>query len=104
MKLAISIEVPMSEFWEMTPYELHLKSIDYWEKQKNKFKEKLTLEYYNAMWTIQWMGKKSQHPKPLNEILDGLYPEKQNKKVMTDEQMLDQVKVLNMLFGGEMNS
>ena len=49
------------------------------------------------MWTIQWLGKKSDHPKPLQEILDGLYKE---KKVMTDEQMLNQVKLLNKLFGG----
>ena len=49
------------------------------------------------MWTIQWLGKKSQHPRPLKEILDNLYKE---KKVMTDSQMLNQVKVLNAIFGG----
>ena len=97
MKLAISVEVPISEFWGMTPYQLNLVAEAYWEKQKKEFKEKLTLEYYNAMWTIQWLGKKSDHPKPLQEILDGLYKE---KKVMTDEQMLNQVKLLNKLFGG----
>lgn len=101
MKLAISVEVPLSEFWEITPRELNLVAEDYYEKQKNNFKEKLSLEYYNAMWTIQWLGKK--HPKPLNEILDDLYVEKENKKEMTDEQMLNQVKVLNVLFGGTVN-
>ena len=97
MKLAISVEVPLSEFWRMTPYELNLVAEDYWEKGKKKFEEKLSLEYYNAMWTIQWLGKKAQHPRPLKEILDNLYKE---KKVMTDDQMLYQVKLLNKLFGG----
>jgi len=55
------------------------------------------------MWTIQWLGKKSQHPKPLKEILDNLDKE-QKKKIMTDEQMLTRVKVLNTLFGGEIKT
>lgn len=100
MKLAISVEVPMTEFWEMTPYELNLIAKDYQEKQRDSFKEKLSLEYYNAMWTIQWLGKKSQHPKPLEEILDILFKE---KKIMTDEQMLKRVMGINKLFGGEVN-
>ena len=98
MKLAISIDVSLSEFWEMTPFELNLKAMDYREKKKNDFKEKLTLEYYNAMWTIQWLDKKSQHPQPLNKILDNLYNE---KKVMSDLEMLERVKSLNKMFGGE---
>lgn len=100
MRLAISVEIPMSEFWKMTPYELNLIARNYQERQRNTFKEKLALEYYNAMWTIQWLGKKSQHPKPLDEILDNLYKE---KKVMTDEDMLKQVKALNAMFGGEVH-
>lgn len=98
MKLAASIGIPVSEFWGMTPYELNVYAKAYFENKKIEFKEKLTLEYYNAMWTIQWLGKKSQQPEPLNKILDNLYKE---KKIMTDEQMLNQVKMLNKMFGGE---
>jgi len=50
------------------------------------------------MWTIQWLGKRHQHPRPLKEILNNIGKE---KKVMTDEQMLEKVKALNALFGGE---
>lgn len=100
MKLAAQIELPFSEFWEMTPYELNIQAEVYFEKQKNEFKEKITLEYMNAMWTIQWLGKKSQQPRPLQEILEAIDKERENK-VMSDEDMLKQVMVLNKLFGGK---
>ncbi len=35
-KLAISIGIPISEFWEMTPAELNLSAEIYMEKKKNK--------------------------------------------------------------------
>ncbi len=98
MKLAASIGISLGEFWEMTPYELNVYAKAYFENKKNEFKEKLTLEYYNAMWTIQWLGKRSQHPQPLQKILDSI--DKQTK-VMTDIEMFNQVKILNKLFGGE---
>jgi len=98
MKLAAEIGIPISEFWEMTLDELNLYAEIYFEKQKEKFKDKVKLEYWNSMWTIQWLGRKSQQPEPLNKILDNLYKE---KKIMTDEEMLEHVKVLNKLFGGE---
>lgn len=101
MKLAISVGIPLSEFWDMTLYEINLAVEDYYEKRKQDYKDKLTLEYYNSMWTIQWLGKKSQHPKPLKEILDNLYKE---KKVMTDDEMLKQVMLLNKMFGGTTNT
>ncbi|HHV42727.1 MAG TPA: hypothetical protein GXX72_07810 [Clostridiaceae bacterium] len=101
MRLAISVEIPMSEFWQMTPKELNLIAENYREKQKQEFKDKLSLEYYNAMWTIQWLGEKSEQPRPLDEILDNLFKE---KKIMTDEDMLNQVMVLNRLYGGEVKT
>lgn len=96
MKLAATIGVPLSEFWEMTLDELNLYAKIYFDKQKQDFKDRLSLEYYNAMWTIQWLGKKQ--PEPLSKILDNFYKE---KNVMTAEQMLERVKALNKLFGGE---
>lgn len=101
MKLAVSVDVSLSEFWEITPYELNLLVENYYERQKNEYKDKITLAYVNAMWTIQWLGKRSQHPKPLNKILDDLYKE---KKVMTNEEMLTRVKMLNSMFGGDVKT
>lgn len=69
----------------------------YVKKKEEESKERLTLAYLNSLWTIQWLGKKSNHPKPLKEILES----NTSKEPMTDEQMLAQVKMLNAVFGGE---
>ncbi len=86
------------EFWDITPQELNIYATEYSKRKMGEFKEKLSLEYYNAAWTIQWLGKKSQQPQPLKKILDNLYKE---KKVMSAEQMLKQVKLLNSILGGD---
>lgn len=70
----------------------------YSEKKKEESKEKLTLAYINAIWTVQWLGKKSNHPRPLKEILESI---DKDKKQMSDEEMFEKVKALNALFGGE---
>jgi hypothetical protein len=104
LELATFVEIPISEFWEMTPYELNVAAKSYSKKKEMEVKEKITLAYMTAMWTIQWLGKKHQRPKPLKDILDSIDKtdkEKGKRKVMTDEQMLAQVKVLNAMFGGE---
>lgn len=72
----------------------------YSKKKDEEEKERITLAYLNSMWTIQWLGKKSNHPKPLKEILNGPEP----KKPMTDEQMLEKVKMLNNMFGGDIST
>lgn len=82
----------------MTPYELSVYAQTYSKKQQEEMKEKITLAYLNSMWTIQWLGKRHQQPKPLKEILKSIGKE---KKEMTDETMLERIKVLNALFGGE---
>lgn len=85
----------------MTPYQLNLIIETHAKNKETDFKEKLTLAYLTSKWTIQWLGKKSQQPRPLNEILDNIYKE---KKVMTDEQMLEKVRILNAMFGGEVKA
>lgn len=85
------------EFWELTFFELQLVIDAYRKKKNDEGKEKITLAYLNSMWTIQWLGKNK--PKPLSEILG----EKKEKKVMSDNEMLEKVKMLNAMFGGEIN-
>ena len=98
MELAAQIGIKPMEFWDITPKELNIYATEYSKRKMEEFKEKLSLEYYNAAWTIRWLGKKSQQPQPLKKILDNLYKE---KKVMSTEQMLIQAKLLNSIFGGD---
>lgn len=97
MELAISVDILISEFWKMTPIEINMVAEDYFKKERKMHEEKVTLAYLNAAWTIQWLGKKSNHPKPLEEILKI----KKEKKIMTDDEMFKQAQLLNSLFGGE---
>lgn len=85
------------EFWELTPYEFRLVVESYGKRKENELKEKVTLSYVNALWTIQWLDKKK--PKPLKEVLKDLEP----KKKMTDKEMLDQIKKINAMLGGDVN-
>lgn len=86
------------EFWELTPFELNLIIKTYAKKKEEESKEMLSMVYINAMWTAQWFGKKSSHPRPLKEILESI---DKDKKQMSDEDMFEKVKALNALFGGE---
>lgn len=82
----------------MTPFELNIYAEAYKNRIIEETKEKVTLAYMNAAWTIQWLGKKHQQPRPLKEILDNIGKE---RKIMTDEEMEKQAMLLNKLFGGE---
>lgn len=85
----------IQEFEEMTPYQLHLMIKDYAEREKEKLELKLFEIYLTSVWTSRWVWAK-RIPK-FDSIMDRLRP----KKHMTDEQMLEQAKMLNAVFGGE---
>lgn len=81
------------EFWQVTPYEFSLMVNSYAKRREEEAEEKITLAYINAAWTVQFLGKNK--PK-----LDKILNKKKKKKEMTDEEMLNQVKLLNNLMGG----
>jgi len=95
LEIAILIGISPLDFWELTPFEIELMVKAYANKREEESKEKITLAYMNAMWTIQWLGKKK--PEKLDKILNGSKP----KEPMSNEQMLNKVKELNAMFGGE---
>lgn len=103
MKTAAFIGIPLSEFYRMTPKEFSIYVEGFNERKEIETKEQITIAYANALWTIQWLGKKSDHPKALEEILGNIEAVRE-KKVMSDIDMLNQVKVLNALFGGEVKT
>ncbi len=64
----------------------------YSQRREEEAEEKITIAYINAAWTVQFLGKNK--PK-LDKVI------KKKKKDMTSEEMLNQVKLLNNLLGGE---
>lgn len=92
MKIATLCCLSPLEFWELTPYEFSLVVNSYAKRREEEAEEKLTLAYINAMWTIQFLGKNKPR---LDDI------KKNYKKEMTDQEMLNQIKLLNNILGGE---
>lgn len=80
----------------MTPYELNLSAEIYAEKKKQEEQNMIIQAYLISRWV--WAKEV-----PIEKILNELGTNKE-KREMTDEQMLAQVKVLNALFGGEVKT
>lgn len=86
----------MTEFEEMTPYELMLHVETITELRLAEIEEKITLV---------WMGENYHRMKRLPKIKDEIKKLHQGQKqAMTDDQMLDMVKMLNAQFGGNIES
>lgn len=90
MELAASIGVPITEFWEITPFELNVAAKGYARRQEQKQKQSIYQAYLISRWV--W-AKKIDIKKYLGE--------NKPKRRMTDEEMLAQVRALNAIFGGE---
>lgn len=78
------------EFWEVTPYELNIFAKGYAKRKEIEQKEGI----YQAFLISRWVWQKRIN---IKKILSA----GEKKKSMTDEQMLERVKVLNAVFGGE---
>ena len=74
----------------MTPAELNVYAEAYVENKENEQRENIYQAYLISRWVWQ---KKIDIKKYLNAP--------KNKKQMSDEQMLNQVKMLNAVFGGK---
>lgn len=70
------------EFWELTPAELNIIIEVYTDKNKQDFKESITVAYYNAYFQ---RVKKMPDLEAFLEKLDG-------KEEMSDEQMFRAIK------------
>lgn len=90
MELAASIGVPITEFWDITPFELSTVVKGYAKRQEQRQKESMYQAYLISRWV--W-AKKIDIKKYLGE--------NKPKRKMTDEEMLERVKQLNALLGGE---
>lgn len=81
----------------MTPYELNLAIEAYGEKKQAEMQEQLTYFWLGEYW------HRTKKLPSLKEVIRSLMKE-QNKKAMTDEEMLNTVKMLNAQFGGNVES
>lgn len=77
----------------MTPYELRLYIDSFVKKEKQRQKELVTLAYY-----IEGFARQKKLPK-LEKLINDI--DKADKKKQTTEDMLETVKKLNAMFGGE---
>lgn len=94
----------LSEFYMMTPREFFIYVEGHSKRKQEEIEEynaKFEIEnkalIYQAYLISRWVWAKKVD---IESILDL----KKEKNVMTDEEMLAQVKVLNNLFGGEVNT
>lgn len=90
MELATSIGMSITEFWEITPFELSMAARGYSKRQEQRQKESMYQAYLISRWV--W-AKKIDIKKYLGE--------NKPKRRMTDEEMLERAKQLNALLGGE---
>lgn len=79
------------KFWDYTPFELELLVNKYIEEEKKKAKDIVALAWYTEA-----MHRQKRLPK-----LEKLLKEEKSKKEMTDKEMLEKIKKLNSMLGGE---
>ena len=90
MEFAALIDMSITEFWEITPFELDIRAKGYAKRQEQQQK----LSIYQAYLISRWVwAKRVDIKKYLGE--------QKPKRRMTDEEMLERVKQLNALLGGE---
>ena len=100
MKIAAFIGIPLSEFYKMTPKEFNIYVEGFNERKKNKLELEQKALIYQAYLISRWVWAKDV---PIEKILNELETSKE-KKEMTDEEMLNRVKILNTMFGGEVKT
>lgn len=103
MELAVVIGMSITEFWEICPYELSIALKAYSKRKEIEADEyQIKSKHLQNMLTIHayqnsaWVWK---HPSK-DELMEML-GDKQKQKEMTPEEMLEKVKILNQMFGGE---
>lgn len=93
METAAFMGISLSELNRMTPREYFIYEKGYFDRQELEQKSSIHQAYLISRWV--WAKKVD-----IEKILDF----KEEKKEMTTDQMLAQVKVLNALFGGEVKT
>lgn len=88
MRMATRIGISIKDFWEMTPFELFICIESFEDKEKERSKELIIQAYYTEAF-----ARMKKLPK-LKDLL-------KEKKKQSNEEMLEAVKRLNAMMGGE---
>jgi hypothetical protein len=87
----MQIGISLSDYNEMTPYELDIAMKAYRQKMIQQQEENIA---------VAWLGEYFHRLKKLKKLEEYLPKENKPKRIMTDEEMKQQVIKLNALFGG----
>lgn len=90
--MAIRVGVRLSEYDEMTPFELNVHIEEFYLAKENEMKDNITMAYMNAYW-----HRVKKMPN-LNKLLG---QDSQAKKQQSDKEMLATVRALNAALGGK---
>lgn len=103
MEIATYIGISIRDFWDITPKELDIAVKSFNKRQQDeadlylqKYENQKDLMTYQAFLISRWVWEKKVD---IQKFIGKSPDVKRN--AMTDEMMLDQVKILNAMFGGE---
>ncbi len=106
MELAFSIGINISDFWDMTPYELIIAQRGFImvknreaEEFSAKFKLLQELAISQAWCTANW--SRAKKIPNLDKVLGADKKGNKKNKKMTDQEMLAQIRAINKSLGGE---
>lgn len=98
---AIRIGISIRDYDDLSPYQLGLIVQDFNERKQEELRlkeieidEKLRVTYLAALWTSRFVWQKK--PPSYEKLMEQNKP----KKVMTPEEILEEVKSLNASLGG----
>lgn len=90
--MAFRVGLRLSEYDEMTPYELNVYIEEFYHNKEIESKNDITIAYMTAYW------HRVKKMPDLNKLLDRKAPV---KKQQTDENMLATIRALNAALGGK---
>lgn len=90
MELAAQIGIPITEFWQITPFELSVAAKGY----ARRHEEEQKFEIAQAFLISRWVWQKRIN---IKKILSSF----EEKAPMTDSEMLAKTIALNAMFGGK---
>lgn len=104
MEVATFIGISINEFWDITPLELRIAIKGYQQRKEDEYKQyQLQIKTQQKLMTIQayelsrWVWAKKIN---IQQILKEIDKDSVEQSDMTDEQMFEQIKSLNAMFGG----